>query len=61
MLYVSVMVIKQQEPIQKKKIKAYRYEKSSNYKEDKKRGRKEQTNYKTENNTLATVNTLVVV
>ena len=55
------MVIKQQEPIQKKKFKAYHYEKSSSYKEDKKRGRKEQTNYKTENNTLATVNTLVVV
>ena len=30
-----------------KKIKAYHCEKSSNYKEDKKRGRKEQTNYKT--------------
>lgn len=55
------MVIKQQEPIQKKKIKACRYEKSSSYKEDKKRGREEQTNYKTENNTLAAVNTFVVV
>lgn len=36
-------MIKQQEPIQKKKIKAYHYEKSSNYKEDKNKGRKEQT------------------
>lgn len=55
------MMIKQQEPIQKKKIKAYHYEKSSNYKEDKNKGRKEQTNYKTKNNTLATVNTFVVI